>query len=163
MRADGSSDFLRSDDLWHDALPTLTGHKDSEATICPGNSLYSYVNRTLRKNAVVRLAPFATPAVVLSGPTSREATAPASLSFSWSGAARYEYRLEGWRKTNPDDIEYWTPGGWSTSEPTSWTPTAGSSVSFTNLERGHYTLHLRGYDSAGKLSAVEANRTVLVR
>ena len=30
------SDFLRSDDVWHDSLATISGHSDSYATSCPG-------------------------------------------------------------------------------------------------------------------------------
>jgi hypothetical protein len=166
MPADGSSEFLRSDDLWHAGMPTITGHKDSESTICPGTSLMSYVAGTLRKNAATRLAKFVTAncAVTRSAP-SHEVAAPASVTFAWKGsAARTEWRLEGWRRINADDIEYWTPGGWTTTEPTGWAAAAGSGqASFAGLTPGHYTCHVRGYDAAGKLSAVEANETILGR
>ncbi|HEY0583116.1 MAG TPA: peptidoglycan recognition family protein, partial [Chloroflexota bacterium] len=51
-----SSEFLRSDGAWHDAMPTITGHKDDEATACPGSSLYSYMTSTLRSNVASRLS-----------------------------------------------------------------------------------------------------------
>lgn len=162
LPAEASSAFLKSDDTWHDNLPTISGHKDSEATVCPGSSLYSYVNSTLRQNAARRLAPFATPPVALAGPANRETAVPASPAFSWSGAARYRYRLEGWRKINTDDVEYWTPSGWTTTEPSGWTETAATTVSFAELQQGHYTFHVRAYDG-DRLSAVESSNTVLAR
>ena len=166
MSADGSSDFLRSNDLWHAGMPSITGHKDSVSTACPGTSLYPYVTGTLRTNASARLAKLvgATVAVAQS-PSARELAAPTSVTFSWnSSAARSDWRLEGWRRINADDIEYWTPGGWTTTEPTASTDGAGSGqVGFTGLPAGHYTFHVRGYDATGALSAVEANATILSR
>jgi N-acetylmuramoyl-L-alanine amidase len=164
MRADGSSDFLKSDDSWHDRMPTISGHKDSEASLCPGSSLYSHVNGPLKTNVTARLAPLATPNVTLSDLPGREAIAPASLSFTWSSAASVDHRLEGWRKINADDIEYWTSDGWTRTEPTGWTTGPGSGrATFASLANGHYTFHVRGYDASGKRSAVEANFTVLVK
>jgi hypothetical protein len=169
--ADGASDFLKSDDTWHLTMPTISGHKDSVATACPGTSLYSQLG-SLRQTAKNRLASYATPLVTFTSSPAKEASAPASLSFSWTGASSYHYRLEGWRKipANPDDIEYWTgtswsstePAGWNTSEPTGWTAGSGPAV-FSGLARGHYSLHVRGYNSSGRLSAVQPNFTVLVR
>ena len=84
------------------------------------------------------------------------------MSFSWSGAARYAYRLEGWYRVNADDVAYWDGSGWSTSEVTGWTETTSSSATFDGLQPGHFTMHVRGYDAAGRLSALEAQRTVLL-
>ena len=165
LAADALSDFLKSDDTWHNSLPTITGHKDSEATACPGTPLYSYATGTLRTNAAARLRPFATPKVSLVGPAAREATASSSLLFSWeSAAAGCEYRLEGWRKINADDIEYWNGAAWSGVEPTGWTsaPASGQRT-YTSLQPGHYTFHVRGYGASGARAAVESSFTVLVR
>jgi len=165
--ADGASDFLRSDDLWHAGMPTITGHKDSDATACPGTALYPFVTGTLRTNATARLATFITASCgVTRSPPARELAAPASLTFAWNGSStRAEWRLEGWRKINTDDIEYWTPAGWTRTEPSGWTSVNSGSgeVSVTSLGPGHYTFHVRGFDAAGNLSAVEANDTVLSR
>jgi len=166
MPANGSSEFLRSDDLWHANMPTITGHKDSQSTICPGTSLMSYVTSTLRTNAATRLAKSVTTSCTVTRSTSsHEVAAPVSVTFTWNGSAeRSEWRLEGWRKINADDIEYWTPGGWVTTEPNGWaTAAASGQASFAGLTPGHYTFHVRSYDSAGKLSAVEANDTILGR
>jgi hypothetical protein len=164
MRPDGSSDFLKSDDTWHDRMLTITGHKDSEATLCPGSSLSSHVAGPLKTNTAARLSPLATPAVTLTEVPPREAIAGASLAFSWSGAASVDHRLEGWRKINADDIEYWTADGWTRNEPSGWTTGPGSGrATFASLANGHYTFHVRGYDAGGKRSSVEANFTVLVK
>ena len=95
----------------------------------------------------------------------RDAAAPASLSFAWTGnAASCSYRLEGWRKINADDIEYRGPSGWTTTEPTAWTgASANGGISFADLARGHYTFHLRSHDGSGRLSALQTDWTVLVR
>jgi len=158
---DTTSDFLQSDDLWHLAMQTISGHKDSEATACPGTALVNYLP-TMRVNAKQRLAPYVTATVALVGPKARSQSAGLPLSFSWSGAARYSYRLEGWYRVNADDVAYWTGSGWTTSEVTGWTDTAAGSATFDGLQPGHFTLHVRGYDTAGRLSALEAQRTILL-
>jgi hypothetical protein len=161
LAPDAASDFLRSDDAWHLGMPAISGHKDSEATVCPGTSLVNYLG-TLRANAKARLAPFVTAAVTLTGPAARSQSASTPLSFSWSGATRYAYRLEGWKRVNADDVNYWTGSGWSATEVTGWTSTTAGSVTFSGLQPGHFTMHVRGYDSAGRLSLVEAQRTLLL-
>jgi hypothetical protein len=171
----GVSHFLRSDDAWHLNMPSITGHKDSVATQCPGTALSSYL-LTLRTNATNRLAPFAAPAVSFTTlPPDKQAAAPASLTFNWSDAGSTDYRLEGWRRVTPtsDDIFYITqgssawgttttePAGWVGADKIGWTAGAGP-VTIAGLPAGHYTLHVRGYNSS-TLSAVEASFTVLVK
>jgi hypothetical protein len=165
MQPNGSSDFLKSDDTWHAAMPTITGHKDSEATLCPGTPLENYVTGTLRTNATNRLAPLATPTVTLSHPSNNQASSSDTLAFSWTDATNYRYRMEGWRKVNSDDIEYWSGGtSWSPSEQSGWTSGSGNGqASFSGLPSGHFTFHVQGYDASGKASSVEANFTVLVK
>ena len=158
---DASSDFLKSDDAWHLAMATISGHKDSDATACPGAPLMNQL-ATLRTNSRQRLAPYVTATVALVGPTAPSQAASLPLSFSWSGAARYAYRLEGWYRVNADDVAYWGGSGWSTSEVTGWTDTTSGSATFDGLQPGHFTMHVRGYDVAGRLSALEAQRTVLL-
>jgi len=161
----GASDFLRSDNLWRDGLPTIVGHKDALATQCPGGSLYTQL-ATLRKNAVTRLGPFGTPTTTLTVKPLRQVSSPPSLTFAWSGDGESSsYRLEGWRKINPaGDIDYWAPSGWTPTEPSGWmaAPTANGQVSFDSLVPAHYTFHVRGHDAVGKPSAVQADWTVLV-
>jgi hypothetical protein len=142
-------------------MRAISGHKDSEATACPGTPLMNYL-ATLRANTSQRLAPYVTATVALAGPVARSQSAGVPLSFSWSGAARYAYRLEGWYRVNADDVAYWNGTGWTASEVTGWTETTSGGATFDGLEPGHITLHVRGYDSAGRLSVREAQRTILL-
>ena len=50
----GVGDFLRSDDVWHDGMNNISGHDESNSTLCPGRNLTSYLP-TLRDR--VDLAP----------------------------------------------------------------------------------------------------------
>lgn len=166
----GSSEFLRSDELWHDAVPSITGHKDDEATVCPGTSLYSYVTGTLRTNTTTRLtaASIYHPSVVLTRSTTREVTAGTSVSFAWdataSGATAVQYRLEGWQHSGPYDVLYWDGSAWVTTEPTGWTSGAASGrVDLAALPAGHFTFHVRAFDATKGHAAVESNSTVLLK
>ena len=70
-------------------MPTITGHKDSEATACPGTSLYPYVTGTLRTNTTNRLAKFNPVSITLTRSTapasSRASGAPACGRRGWPG------------------------------------------------------------------------------
>jgi hypothetical protein len=78
-------------------MPSITGHRDSVATQCPGTALSNYL-ATLRINVTNRLAPLAGPAVSFTTlPPDKQAAAPASLTFNWSGASRTDYQLSGER------------------------------------------------------------------
>lgn len=170
----GSSEFLRSDGAWHEAMLTITGHKDDEATACPGTTLYSYLNGTLRSNVASRLsgASIYRPTVALQRLTGRQVAVGTTTSFSWtgptSGATGVEYRLEGWRRVTPtaDDVVYlvWNGSAWSSDsvEHPAWTkgPLNGQ-LAVSNLPAGHFTMHVRAIDAAGKHSALESNSTVL--
>jgi hypothetical protein len=170
-----SSEFLRSDSAWHDAMPTITGHKDDEATACPGTALYAYVTGSLRTNVANRLsgAGLYRPTVALHRLTGRQVAIGTTTSFSWdgptTGATGVEYRLEGWRRVTPtaDDVVYlvWNGSSWTTdiAEHPQWKtgPLSGQMV-VSNLPAGHFTLHVRAVDAAGKHSVLESNSTVLV-
>jgi hypothetical protein len=169
-----SSEFLRSDNAWHEAMPTITGHKDDEATACPGSSLYSYMTGSLRSNVASRLsgADIYRPTVALQRLTGRQLAVGSTTSFSWDGptkgASGVEYRLEGWRRVTPtaDDVVYlvWNGSSWSTDsvEHPAWNagPLNGQ-LGVSNLPAGHFTLHVRAVDVTGKHSALESNSTVL--
>ena len=169
-----SSEFLRSDSAWHEAMPTITGHKDDEATACPGTSLYSYVTGTLRSNVAGRLsgASLYRPAVALYRLSGRQLVANSTASFSWNGpptgATGVEYRLEGWRRVTPtaDDVVYlvWNGSSWSTDsvEHPEWkiAPLNGQ-LDISTLPAGHFTLHVRAVDATGKHSVLESNGTLL--
>jgi N-acetylmuramoyl-L-alanine amidase len=169
-----SSEFLRSDGAWHDAMPTITGHKDDEATACPGTSLYSYMTGTLRSNVASRLSEVSLhpPTVALQRLTGRQLAVGSTASFSWVGPATeatgVEYKLEGWRRVTPtaDDLVYlvWNGSSWAsdTVEHPAWTtgPLNGQ-VGVSKLPAGHFTLHVRAVDAAGKHSVLDNNSTVL--
>jgi hypothetical protein len=174
LAAIDSSEFLRSDGAWHEAMPTITGHKDDEATACPGTSLYSYVTNTLRAKVAGRLSDktLYRPAVALQRLTGRQVAVNSTASFSWTGpstgATGVQYRLEGWRRVTPtaDDVVYliWNGSAWSTDsvEHPDWTtgPLNGQ-LAASNLPAGHFTLHVRAIDSSGKHSILESTSTLL--
>ena len=158
----GGSDFLRSDDVWHAGLDSCSGHNDSYATACPGKNLKPYLSQ-MRSTVASRLG---SGAPTLTGPAtgagSSALTAPASLTFSFSGAN--EYCLEGWHKAaGSEPITYLTgykdaSVGGETVKVQAWTSTSATTLEFSGLAAGHYTLHVRGSSRP-----YEANLTYLVK
>ncbi|MCA1644671.1 MAG: N-acetylmuramoyl-L-alanine amidase [Chloroflexi bacterium] len=167
---DGSSEFLRSDELWRDPMPSITGHKDDESTACPGTSLYPYVTGTLRTSAASRLTGSSIyhPTVTLIRSTAREIPAGTPTSFAWDGSAlgvtAVEWHLEGWQHSGPYDIVYWDGSAWVASDPSGWTSGAGSGrLELAGLPAGHFAFHVRAFDAMRGHAAVESNSTVLVK
>lgn len=150
----GTSDFLRSDGVWHSAtLNNIAGHNDVNSTECPGTFLTAWLD-TLRVNVANRLGPaWDDPA-----PSVDVAITGNTATFSSTSGATY-WSLEGWYKaTGEEPISYLTgyafdpvyyPGDlrarvqeWSTPWP------ADEAKVYGSLQPGHYTMHVRndGYE-----------------
>ena len=110
LAATDSSEFLRSDGAWHETMPTITGHKDDEATACPGTSLYSYVTNTLRAKVASRTRPCT--GLLSRSNASPDARLPSTPQLRSPGLVRRRVRLA----SNTD----WKAGGASRLQPTTW-------------------------------------------
>ncbi|CAN5829766.1 hypothetical protein BH23CHL2_BH23CHL2_13950 [soil metagenome] len=157
----GSSDFLKSDDIWHFDLDNCSGHSDSFNTECPGTVLYAYLGNTLRDAVEGRLQGAAPPA--LSGVQDGN-----SLSFKWDGTANeFWFCLEGWFKpSNSEDIDCLSGSvdqSAQFNDPLAmaqhWQRTTATSMNFSSLAAGYYTMHLR---DAIDEHVYETNLTYLV-
>jgi hypothetical protein len=153
------SDFLQSGGSWTRGLPNVCGHRDVNATACPGTHLYSQLSAI---QTAVRSKVGFSAGPVLSGPdgsTHRKG----ALSYSWATQAgyRYSYYLEGWSKaTSSEAIGYLS--GYDGDRLPIWSALSAetSSASFDGLADGHYTFHLKRVDLNGATS-YQANKTVL--
>ena len=162
----GSGDFLRSDDTWNRALAHVPGHRDCNATICPGGQLYDLLP-SLRAQATTLLGRPGSPDLTATVDHAVLADG-ATVGFNWVPSTA-EYYLEAWRKVTPqsEDIVYLS-GYDSDRLPSTFADdldgvaTLGEVFAvFKNvgtMEPGHYSLHLRSFDGA----SFEAVRTVLV-
>lgn len=158
----GTSDFLRSDGVWHSSEPVtsttldnITGHGDVNATECPGTFLNSWLPELRAKvdtnlANLANLAPAPSVAVTMAGSTA---------TFTSSGAASWS--LEGWYKaTGEEPISYLQgyvedpvyhvgdSGAWvQVWSSLAWP--AGEAKTYGPLQPGHYTMHVRndGYES----------------
>jgi hypothetical protein len=153
------SDFLQSGGSWTRGLGNVCGHRDVNATACPGAHLYSQLS-AIQSAVASRLGYGSAP--LLSGPDGSTHRRGA-LSYSWATQAgfRYSYYLEGWSKaTNSEAIGYLE--GYDDDRFPVWSePSAEvSSASFNSLADGHYTFHLKRIDLSGATS-YQANKTVL--
>ena len=161
----GVSDYLLSNDTWTRGLPNVCGHRDCNATLCPGQYVYDQLP-SIRDELAARLAKSGAPGVALvSGPDGK--TVPTGeLSYEWSDplgkAVAYSYYLEGWFKpSNSEDIKYLT--GFTHDRLPAWSDWMdATSETFSGLADGHYTFHVRSRDADGNTSVYQANRTSLM-
>jgi hypothetical protein len=165
----GVSHFLESDGTWNDFLPNISGHKDTYATLCPGDVVYSRLG-AIRDAVSARLTLGAAP-VFLSGPDGGPASPSQStrtLVYSWAPGlevppgeiVEYKYYLEGWSKSPTSEAVTYLYGFTSDRYPLWSDWTTETSRSFTGLTDGHYTMHVMRRDGTG--STLEANRTMLL-
>ena len=171
----GASDFLRSDNAWHNALNNISGHYESYNTSCPGRTLKAYLP-DLRSHAAALLDNSGTALSLstaipqwLSTPP-KEAIAEDVVEFSWSSPdlyAKYYCCLEGWYKhADSEDVDYMagyaadpSQGGDELAVVQAWMFPDEKVTSFATppLRAGHYTLHVRGDNGL-----YEANHTIRV-
>jgi hypothetical protein len=170
--AAAASDLLRSDDLWTNAMPNISGHRDTYATACPGDAVMAQLG-ALRQQVHAALTTQSGAGVAVAGGT-REVTlggSPAQLAFSWqpvpAGASitGNERCFEGWRMvTNSEDINYLS-GYTAEAQPhQDWPPTdpLATSATYPVVEPGHYTLHVRAVLADGSKGPYAGSYTYLV-
>jgi hypothetical protein len=173
-----TSDFLRSDNAWHDGIPNLGSHRDSEQTLCPGDIVIDLLP-DLRAAVDASLAGMSRSGVSLTrvGPAEREALPGARISYRWYAdqpepgweLAGFQYAIEAWFKPDGiDDITY-LHGYTAEQQPRlAWTGVSPGQLdlSFVAEQPGQYTMHVRALlHGPGGLApaAFEAHDSVLIR
>jgi hypothetical protein len=141
----GTSDFLRSDGVWHAALDNIAAHAQVNDTECPGTFPKSWLG-TLRSDVGTRLSGMASALSV-------EFTLDGNTAiFTTSGANKWN--LEGWYKAAgeepitylmgyQDDSAVYSGDRFARSQ--DWTTTAWPSSEvkqYASLPPGHYTMHV---------------------
>jgi hypothetical protein len=158
LDAQGSSGFLRSDNIWHQgALGHCVGHRDADgdggATACPGSRLYSYLNNTLRAAVAARLAAKGGDSpITLTGEQDGN-----RLAFSWGGPGDYQICLEGWfRIPGDNDIDYLSGYVDLSAEyddpeavAQAWLAAEYEALTVSVGDVGQYTMHVRTDSGAG--------------
>ena len=160
----GSSDYLLQDDSWHQAMPNVSGHRDSQATACPGEHAYELLP-SLREALAERLAQPDTPGMALVAGPNGVTESLGQLTYAWQDpterAVEYSYYLEGWsRPAGGLSVDYLS--GFTPDRRPAWSDwTRETSAAFAALSSGQYTFHVRSRDAEGRLSTYEDNRTIL--
>ena len=158
-----ASDFLRSSGSWNRGLPNICGHRDTQATACPGSALYALLPG-LRSGVAARLANSSAPTVTITSAPPQGTRANSDVSYAWqgsggSGARKYSHYLEGW--SLDDDLLVVYNSGFNAAREPAWSSwTAATQASFTANLPGHYTFHVRAQDSQGRVSVYQDNRTL---
>jgi hypothetical protein len=159
-----SSPFLLSNDSWNPNLPNVSGHRDCNATACPGANLYPLLAASggIRDTLQARLAMPVAPSLGGSGEYPAGSTqSNGNLSFNWSGGSEYSHYLEGWQRLSSGDITYISGYASGSGPDLAWSGwSSQASVSYTGLTDGRYTFHARRLVD-GKVS-YQGNRTVLI-
>ncbi len=174
------SDFLRSDDGWANGMRNISGHKETNATACPGKPVTSLLDE-LRNAIHAGLVDTSRTGVSLTNtaPGGREAKVGTPLAYSWTfeqpedgwSLVGYEYCTEGWYKPPGSyDIKYLLGYTLETQPSPVWTLVTttehSGGLTFKPPPRGHYTFHVRAVLQKGgstRRGAYEANHTFLVR
>ena len=160
-----AGDFLRFDGTWNRGLQNISGHRDCEATICPGGHVYDLLPG-LRDHVASSLG---RPTTALARPSTDTATLDEAwnLPFSW-GDPDAQIVLEGWSRNpaTPEDpfAEHITyVAGFDGARYPAWQSAGAASAIFGALvERfgvgaaGHYTFHVRSG------SGYQADHTLLI-
>lgn len=96
-----NSDFRRNDGKWHHDLNNLIGHKDVNATLCPGDEFYPLIDGIdgIKTNVAGLMQPSLLnfSATIDSDPISGSSVGLGMLNFSWDvfpNAVQYQYTLE---------------------------------------------------------------------
>ena len=176
-----ASDFLRSDDVWTEAMRNVSGHRETFDTLCPGDVVMALLGE-LRNAIHAGLAGTSRTGVLLTT-AGRQTTLEGSISYHCEAEAPeagwrlvgFEYSIEGWfRPRGSEDIDYlsgYTEGAqprpaWTRVE----TPGPWLKIGFDPVAAGHYTLHVQavleqgsGKQALQRPSAYEGNHTYLVQ
>ena len=164
IKPQAATDFLRSSDIWNRGLLNVCGHRDTQATSCPGSSLYALLPG-LRSDMASRLANPSAPTVTMTSAPPQGTYANSNVSYAWqgsggTGARQYSYYLEGW--SLDDDMLVIYKSGFNAAREPAWSAwSTATRASFTLSQPGHYTFHVRARDSQGRVSVYQDNRTFL--
>ena len=152
------NDFLRSDNAWNRELANVPGHRDCNATICPGGHVYDHLDE-LRASVAEAVANAAPSVSGLTGPTGDPVT-DGLAQYDWTrdGTTTYQYYLEGWQRLpGSEDIDYLRPGDYDPASGPAWTD-GPLPLAYSGLDDGHYTLHVRASNAGG--TGYEATHTL---
>lgn len=155
----GSSDFRRNDGAWDTDLNNIVGHRDVNATACPGDRFYLLMENI---KANVASSMLLTPnlsnfsATVDSAPVSGTSVGLGILNFSWDGflgATQYQYTLERVFGTAgvASDSEPWQTA-WLNPENTNMETTFSMNVQVdagTLKANSNYVFYVRALDVNG--------------
>ena len=140
-----ASDFLRSDNAWNRDLADVPGHRDCNATICPGGHVYDHLDE-LRAGVAEAVANAGPPVSGLTGQAG-DPVADGLAEYDWTidGTSTYQYCLEGWQRLpGSEDIDYLSrsisPGAttrWWRRSDASRAGRGRSSASRSHLKRGN--------------------------
>ena len=162
----GTGDYLLSTDAWNRGLANISGHRDCNATICPGGRTYELLAQ-LREQVAELLANASAPTVALAASPPQGTVASGRAVYGWGppdGAVgyAYSYYLEGWyRDPNSAIVTYLR--GFTDDRRPRWSEwLSDTSAVFADLPDGHYTFHVRAKDSNGVVSVYQDNRTLLM-
>ena len=154
-----SSNFLRSDGKWNNNLSNVCGHRDTQATTCPGQHLYSALP-DLRQKTANSLAGPASPVIGISSGADGGPKA-GTVNYAWSapGASAYSYYLETWQLDSDGSLVY--VSGFTGEKTPQWSAWSSETAkSFPVVASGHYTFHVRARNGAGNVGVYQDNRTI---
>ena len=168
-------DFLRSDDVWHDGVNALCGHREVQQTACPGDVVISLLP-TLRSAVSNRLESLCFPSLAITASTAQRELLEGSrisvtLRTGTHSDPRYRglvYGIEAWYKPeDSEDIDYLTGYSPEAQPRMEWASARdGDRIVLLADKPGHYTFHLRALlqvDDEDLRSADRATLTFLVR
>ncbi|MBU4580126.1 N-acetylmuramoyl-L-alanine amidase [Patescibacteria group bacterium] len=154
----GKSDFLRYDGAWHYDLHNIIAHRDVNATACPGESLYSQLDRIKNDitNASIMLPNIALSAsantiLTESGNAGGDNIGTGTITFNWlfSGVAQYQYALEKVTGITGVTGEPWETA-WLNPENPNIITGISTSFSLNNLDdKSNYVFYVRALDANG--------------
>src|SRR5215210_5739260 len=175
-----STDFLRSDNVWTANMRNVSGHKETNSTACPGDTVMALLDE-LQGEIHSGLADTSRTGVVLTNraPGGRETRVGTTITYGWEAEqpetgwslVGYEYCFEGWYKvSNSINITYLSGYTAGTQPRPAWTRVAANTTSrsFTPTKAGQYTFHVRAVlknDGTGteRRSAYGGRHTYLVK
>jgi len=152
--ATATTDFLRSDEVWHDGVHRLCGHREVQATACPGDGLFRLLS-DLRTAVTQELGDLDAAQITLEeiSPGPREIAAGTVISCRPSARWRatgepieeLEYATEGWFKGPETEDLVYLSGYTAGSQPrTEWLPVpADGTITLETTAKGHYGVHVR--------------------
>lgn len=178
------SDFLRSDNVWTNNMRNVSGHRETNDTACPGESVLALLDE-LQNEIHGALSDTSRTGVTLANtaPAGRETRVNTPITYEWTAEQPegdweldgYEYCFEGWYKPSTGiNVTYLSGYTAGTTQPRpAYTPVSKetTTLKLTPTKAGQYTFHVRavlkrtGADGTviRRRSAYEGRHTFLVR